>query len=322
MTTTFKKNENGMYEVPVYRLGLQEFPLMPMETLDLPITINDFSKFKQDYCSWLRANFGDGILSQVLDTHKQSEIFTWEYIPYDGGVRAYPLFHGIVYDTTRVHPVKEYKGDGWTRTVNKECICVIKNANYEFITGKIFRECLELKYPWMKNFKLSEYALHAYHGKTYDEELVFLYVPKEEREGKGDCIYCPVGSLINGDIETIKETHTDYFNDYYKWPKGWGNGVTEEDVNRWRQEALGLLESPTFKKFCEYYQTEGDIQEEKMVEYKVVIPVTGYYTVIVKLPNGSLTEDIVEKANEQFTEADFGELENIEVKEDDIEIHA
>ena len=317
--TTFKKNENGMYEVPVYGHGIQEFPLMPLETLDLSISITSFSKFNKDLCDWLRLNFGDGILSQALDTHKQSEIFTWKYIPYNRGVRAYPKFHGIVYNTTKVHPIKEYKSNGWERSVDKECICVMKNTDYEFITGEIFRECLELKYPWMKNFKLSEYTLHAYYEKTYDEELVFLYIPKEEREGKTDCIYCHTRDLIDGDIEAIKKAHTDYFSNYYKWPGGWGNGVTEEDVNGWRKGALSLLESPTFKKFCECYQT-SDIQEEKMVEYEIVIPVTGYYKTTVKLPKNSSVEDIKEKVNEQFTNTDFGVLENIEVKEDDIEI--
>ena len=319
MATTFKKNENGMYEVPMYNGEVREVPLMPLETLDLSISLTSFSKFKKDFCDWLRLNFGDAIVSEALDNHKQREIFTWQYIPYDRGVSAYSNFHGLMYDTTRIYPIKEYKGDGWERSVDKVCICVMKNTDHEFITGKVFKECLELRYPWMKNFKLSEYALHAYHGKTYDEELVFLYIPKEEREGKGDCVYCPVGSLINGDIETIKKTHTDYFNDYYKWPKGWGNGVTEEDVNEWRQGALNLLESPTFKKFYECYQT-GSIQEEKMVEYEVVIPVTGYYKTTVKLPDGSLTEDIEKEALKQYTNANFGELENIEIKEDDIEI--
>lgn len=305
----FTPDEDGRYSFEVKEGEVITLPLWNLDQLDPSPSITDLGKVNKKFCDYLRLNFGDEILSTALNDFKRRDMMTWEYIPYENGFyfalsKAIALYHPYLVS----HPIREYKGDGWERSVNKLCISIICSTQYDFWSGKLLKKCLDLKYPWLEKFKISKYSVHSY--QDLDEHLVFLPIPDTEGK-KSRSVYIPLKALIEADVEAIKKCHTDYFTDYYKWPGGWGKGVTKEDVLGWRQHELDSLETDTFKEFCQYL-TETHEPEVKEKNFWVSVTIQGRFTVKVTLPENSSLKEIREAALERVDEADFGELEDIE----------
>ena len=305
----FTPDEDGRYSFEVKEGEVITLPLWDLGQLDLSPSITDLGKVDKKLCDYLRLNFGDGILSTALNGFKRRDMMTWEYIPYENGFyfalsKAIALYLPYLVS----HPIRETKGDGWERTVDKLCVGIICNTRYDFWSGKLLKKCLDLKYPWLEKFKISEYSVHSY--QDLDEHLVFLPIPDTEGKKKRS-VYIPLKALIEADVEAIKKCHIDYFTDYYKWPGGWGKGVTKEDVLGWRQHELDSLETDTFKEFCQYL-TETHEPEVKEKNFWVSVTIQGRFTVKVTLPENSSLKEIREAALERVDEADFGELEDIE----------
>lgn len=305
----FPVDEDGRYSFKVKEGEVITLPLWNLDQLDLSPSITDLGKVDKKFCDYLRLNFGDEILLIALNNFKRGDMMTWEYIPYENGFyfalsKAIALYHPYLVS----HPIREYKGDGWERSVNKLCISIICSTQYDFWSGKLLKKCLDLKYPWLEKFKISKYSVHSY--QDLDEHLVFLPIPDTEGK-KSRSVYIPLKALIEADVEAIKKCHTDYFTDYYKWPGGWGKGVTKEDVLGWRQHELDSLETDTFKEFCQYL-TETHEPEVKEKNFWVSVTIQGRFTVKVTLPENSSLKEIREAALERVDEADFGELEDIE----------
>ena len=305
----FTPDDDGRYSFEVKEGEVITLPLWDLNQLDLTPSITDLGKVDKKLCDYLRLNFGDEILSTALNGFKRGDMMTWEYIPYENGF-YFALNKAIALRLPYLisHPIRETKGDGWERTVDKLCVGIICNTQYDFWSGKLLKKCLDLKYPWLEKFKISEYSVHSY--QDLDEHLIFLPIPDSEGK-KGRSVYIPLKALIEADVEAIKKCHTDYFTDYYKWPGGWGKGVTKEDVLGWRQHELDSLETDTFKEFCQYL-TETHEPEVKEKNFWVSVTIQGRFTVKVTLPENSSLKEIREAALERVDEADFGELEDVE----------
>ena len=305
----FTPDEDGRYSFEVKEGEVITLPLWNLDQLDLSPSITDLGKVDKKFCDYLRLNFGDGILSTALNDFKRGDMMTWEYIPYENGF-YFALNKAIALRLPYLvsHPIRETKGDGWERSVDKLCVGIICSKQYDFWSGKLLKKCLDLKYPWLEKFKISEYSIHSY--QDMDKHLIYLSIPDTE-EKKPRSVYIPLKALIERDVEAIKKCHTDYFTDYYKWPGGWGKGVTKEDVIGWRQHELDSLETDTFKEFCQYL-TETHEPEVKEKNFWVSVTIQGRFTVKVTLPENSSLKEIREAALERVDEADFGELEDIE----------
>lgn len=305
----FTPDEDGRYSFEVKEGEVITLSLWNLDQLDLSPSITDLGKVDKKFCDYLRLNFGDEILSTALNYFKRRDMMIWEYIPYENGFyfalsKAVALYHPYLVS----HPIREFKGDGWERSVNKLCISIICSTQYDFWSGKLLKKCLDLKYPWLEKFKISEYSAHSY--QDLDEHLVFLPIP--DTEGKKErSVYIPLKALIEADVEAIKKYHADYFTNYYKWPGGWGKDVTKEDVLGWRQHELDSLNSDTFKEFCQYL-TGTHEPEVKEKNFWVSVTIQGRFTVKVTLPENSSLKEIREAALERVDEADFGELEDVE----------
>ena len=305
----FTPDEDGRYSFEVKEDKVITLPLWNLDQLDLSPSITDLGKVDKKFCDYLRLNFGDGILSTALNDFKRGDMMTWEYIPYENGF-YFALNKAIALRLPYLvsHPIRETKGDGWERTVDKLCVGIICNTRYDFWSGKLLKKCLDLKYPWLSKFGISDYSVYSY--QDMDEHLVYLPIPDTEGK-KSTSIYIPLKALIEADVEAIEKCHTDYFTDYYKWPGGWGKGVTKEDVLGWRQHELDSLNSDTFKEFCQYL-TGPQEPEVKEKNFWVSVTIQGRFTVKVTLPENSSLKEIREAALERVDEADFGELEDIE----------
>lgn len=308
----FSADEDGRYSFKFKDDEVITLPLWDLDQLDVSPSITDLAKVDKKFCDYLRLNFGDGILSTALNDFRRGDMMTWKYIPFETGFyhaihRAIALYRPYLVS----HPIREYKGDGWERTVNKLCVGIICSSPYDLWSGKLLKKCIELKYPWLSKFNVSEYSVHSY--QDLDKHLIFLPIPDTEGK-KSRSVYIPLKALIEADVEAIKKCHIDYFTDYYKWPGGWGKGVTKEDVLGWRQHELDALESDTFKEFCEYL-TGTHEPEVKMKKFWVTMVVKGYFTAEVSLPENSTVQELREAALSAYGGANFGELDDIELSD-------
>lgn len=308
----FTPDEDGRYSFKVRKEEVVTLPLWNLDQLDLTPSITDLGKVDKKFCDYLRLNFGDRILSTALNYFKRRDMMTWEYIPYENGFyfainKAIALYLPYLVS----HPIRETKGDGWERTVNKLCVGIICNTQYDFWSGKLLKKCFDLKYPWLEKFKISEYSVHFY--QDLDKHLVFLPIP--DTEGKKErSVYIPLKALIEADVEAIRKYHTDYFTDYYEWPGGWGKGITKEDVLGWRQRELDSLESDTFKEFCQYL-TGTHEPEVKMKKFWVTLAVEGRFTAEVTVPENYTVQELREAALADYEGANFGDLEAIKLSD-------
>lgn len=308
----FTPDKDGRYSFEAKEGEVITLPLWNLDQLDLSPSITDLGKVNKKFCDYLRLNFGDEILSAALNDFRRKDMMTWEYIPFETGFH-YALSKAIALYLPYLvsHPIKEYRGDGWERTKNKLCIGIICNSPYDLWSGKLLKKCLELKYPWLEKFNISEFSVEA--CRDLDNHLIYL--PILNSEGKKDrSVYIPLKALIEGDVEAIKKCHTDYFTDYYKWPGGWGKGVTEENVLGWRQRELDSLETDTFKEFCRYL-TETHEPEVKMKKFWVTMAVEGRFTAEVAVPEGCTVQELRKAALAVYEDADFGELEDTELSD-------
>lgn len=308
----FPADEDGRYSFSFRDNEPITLPLWDLDQLDLTPSIADLGKVDKKLCDYLRLNFGDEILSTALNDFKRGDMMTWEYIPYETGFH-FAISKAIALRLSYLvsHPIKEHKGDGWERTVNKLCVGIICRSPYDLWSGKLLKKCLELKYPWLSKFGISDYSVHSY--QDMGDHLVFLSIPDTEGK-KPRSVYIPLKALIEADVEAIKKCHTDYFTDYYKWPGGWGESVTKEDVLGWRQHELDSLETDTFKDFCQYL-TGTQESEVKMKKFWVTMAVEGRFTAEITLPEGCTEQEIKDAAQEAYEEANFGELEDIELSD-------
>ena len=306
----FTPDEDGRYSFKVKEDKVITLPLWNLDQLDLSPSITDLGKVDKKFCDYLRLNFGDGILSTALNDFKRGDMMTWEYIPYENGF-YFALNKAIALRLPYLvsHPIRETKGDGWERSVDKLCVGIICSKQYDFWSGKLLKKCLDLKYPWLEKFKISEYSIHSY--QDMDKHLIYLSIPDTE-EKKPRSVYIPLKALIERDVEAIKKCHTDYFTDYYKWPGGWGKGVTKEDVLGWRQHELDSLNSDTFKEFCQYL-TGTHEPEVKMKKFWVTLAVEGFFITDAALTEIYTIQELREAALEDYESANFGDLEDIKL---------
>ena len=309
----FIPNEEGKYEFTNSKNEKIVLPLWGLDILDLSPSITDLGKYDKSICDHFRLNFGDEILAEALNSIKKRDLFTWRYFPYESFFN-YAISQAVAlylpYLVT--HPIKEFKGDGWERSVDKLCIAVFIKGEYDFWTGKLLKKCLELKYPWLESFKISEYSIG---WGNFDSHLIYLNI-FDKKETKNRSVYIPLKAFIDRDVEAIKKYHTEYFTEYYSWPRGWGKGTTEKDVLGWRKDNLNLLESDTFKEFCDYLTNKKEIEKTNKKQFVVTLHVSGTYKVVVECDENCSLNDLKVAAVDAFEDADdLGELEDADIED-------
>lgn len=281
MATTYKMNENGTYNIPC--LGeIFEKEMISVSDFDKTLTPYILNKFAPDFCGFLCKYFKIKTIETVISEFQYRDILTWEYIPVETGVLKAFLKRSdtaITYDHPSVHPITEYN-KGWERKVDKMCLAITCKNKYDHYSGKMFKRCLEVENPWMKNFILSEFSLRNY--QRYENELIFLTIPEIDAKGTTS-VYIPISALLTHDVSAIIKKHTDYFNKYYSWSLSkWGKGVTKEDVEGWRKDALSVLESNTFKSFAKYLKEGGKVDESEIKNPIQVVKVKYVATVVLE----------------------------------------
>lgn len=309
----FIPNEEGKYEFTNRANEKIVLPLWNIKTLNLTPSVTDLGKVNKPFCNYLRLNFGDRILAEALNHLRRGDLFDWEYYPYESAFnlaisQAVALY--LPYLTT--HPIKEFKGDGWERYVDKLCIAVFVKRKHNIWTGILLKKCLELKYPWLDKFKISNYSID--YG-DFDKHLVYLKVFDKKRE-KDKNVYIPLKAFIEGDVEAIKKYHTKYFTKYYSWSGGWGKDITKKDVLGWRKDNLDLLESDTFKEFCDCLTNKKEVEKTNKKQFVVTLHVSGTYKVVVECDEECGLEDLKEASIKAFEDADdLGELEDADIED-------
>ena len=281
MATTYKKNENGTYNVPC--MGeIFEKEMISVSDFNKTLTPYILNKFIPDFYGFLCKYFKKETIETVINEFRYGDILSWDYIPVETGILKATLNRNdtaITYDHPSIHPITEYN-KGWERKVDKMCLAITYKNKYDFYSGKMFKRCLEIENPWMKNFILSEFSLSNY--QRYENELVFLTIPEIDVKGTKS-VYIPISALLTHDVSAIVKKHTDYFNEYYNWNSGsWGKGVTKEDVEGWRNDALSLLKSNTFKSFAKFLEKGGKINESEIKNPIQVVKVKYVATVVLE----------------------------------------
>ena len=136
-----------------------------------------------------------------------------------------------------------YKGKEWKSYETKLAYKFYVSQKYKFYMVDIIKEAIYLAYPWMKEFEFDCYS-YEYNTKNYEFYLTC---------DNGKSMYVPMSTLTEHNPKIAEERTVTYYNEYYRWPGGWGKSVTEADVMKWRKEnTTDLIESETWKKFCDY----------------------------------------------------------------------
>ena len=243
MTETNTMDEiNAMNEITINTIN--------MNTLDNPLNLLVLEFYEPEFAKFLRKHFSKEIIEEVISNHKIGEAVTWEYIPivqskyyFDKG---YPCETRQYSHDFRVF--MDYKGKTWESYETKMAYKFYVSQKYKLYMKDIIKEAIYLAYPWMKEFRFVCYS-YEYNRENYEFYLTC---------DNGKPMYVPMSTLTEHNPKIAEERTVTYYNEYYRWPGGWGKDVTESDVMKWRKEnTVDLIESKTWKKFCDYLTKES-----------------------------------------------------------------
>lgn len=216
--------------------------------LNQPMTVQFASWWVRNWDLYLKY-FSMETLEKCLSKMEVSEFLTLEWVP--------ATFWDLKYSANR--------HDIFSRVSNKDNGYVQKNGvlvhdikygynvytkdKYDFGGKKLFRKCLLEEYKFLKHHDFASYHLDSY------PEIYVHTAFKMTDEGRAvgiNSVYVPMDALLYGDSSIIVKRQTEYFSDYYNWKKGhWGTGITKEQVDSWRDEHIGFLDSVIGKNLLE-----------------------------------------------------------------------
>lgn len=216
-----------------------------MNTLDNPLNLLVFEFYEPEFTSFLHHHFSKEIIEEIISKHRIGDVVTWKYVPVDQS--SYCFKKGYPCETKQYsHDFKvfmDYKGKTWESYETKLVYKFYVPQKYKLYMEDIIKEAIYLVYPWMKEFKFECYS-PEYRMENYEFYLTC---------DNGKSMYVPMFTLTKHNPKIAEERTVTYYNDYYRWHGGWGKDVTEADVMKWRKEnTVDLVESKTWKKFCEY----------------------------------------------------------------------
>ena len=235
--TTMNTTMNTMDEITINTIN--------MNTLFNPLNLLVLEFYEPEFAKFLRKHFNKEIIEEVISNHKIGEAVTFEYVPVDRS--SYYFKQGYPCEPKQYsHDFKifmDYKGKTWESYETKIAYKFYVSQKYKLYMADIIKEAIYLTYPWMKEFKFECYS-PEYRMKNYDFYL---------KCDNGKSMYVPMSTLTEHNPKIAEERTVKYFNEYYRWPREWGKDVTEDDVTKWRKEnTTDLIESKTWKKFCNY----------------------------------------------------------------------
>ena len=226
-----------------------------MNTLNNPLNLLVLEFYEPGFINFLHQHFTKEAIEEVISKHKIGETVTWEYVPVDRS--SYHFKKGYPCEPERYsHDFKifmEYKGKVWESYETKLAYKFYVPTKYKSYMADIIKELIYLVYPWMKEFRFKCYSPN-YNRGNYEFYLTC---------DNGKSMYVPMSTMTEHNPKIAEERTVTYYTEYYRWPGGWGKDVTEDDVMRWRKEnTVDLVESKTWKKFCEYLTKENIIETE------------------------------------------------------------
>ena len=237
MNTTTNYEINPMDEISINTINL--------DTLFNPLNLLVLEFYEPDFIDFLYQHFTKEAIEEVISKHKIGEVVTGEYVPVNQS--SYCFKKGYPCEPKQYsHDFKvfmTYKGKEWESYETKLAYKFYVPVKYKTYMANIIKELIYLAYPWMKEFKFNCYSWQ-YSTKNYEFYLTC---------DNGKSMYVPMSTLTKHNPKIAEERTVTYYTEYYRWPGGWGKNITEKDVMKWRKEnTTDLIESKTWKKFCEY----------------------------------------------------------------------
>lgn len=195
--------------------------------------------------------FHISVLEEVSKTIKIDDMVTVKYVP----ISAASFYINNYFPLIKIKSDRTFLTDESSNTEKTFMGYTLKfvvPSIYQNFEPKFLRKCLELTIPWMKEFQWSIFKLER------TNSLIFLNVGIDEEHKDKDIsssIYIPVDALLKGDVDKIVKIHTKYFKEYFR--ENSFRNVPPEKVIYWRNYSLNLLNTDTFKKFCDYMKNGG-----------------------------------------------------------------
>lgn len=216
--------------------------------LDQPMTVQFASWWVSNWELYLKY-FSMETLEKCLSEMKVSKFLTLEWIPEESWSVEYAADrHAIFSMVANKDNGIVKKGGTWVHDIVPGYNFYIPDK-YDFGGEKLFQKCLIEEYKFLKH-----YSFESYHLNNFPEIYVHTSF-KMNDNGRAigtNSIYVPMDALLYGDSSIIVKRQTEYFSDYYNWKKGhWGKGITKEQVDGWKDENIGFLDSVIGKNLLE-----------------------------------------------------------------------
>lgn len=216
-----------------------------MDTLNNPLNMLVLEFYEPEFTKFLKENFPEENINKVISNFRIGDVVTWEYVPVDNASyyykKGYPCESNQYYHEFPVY--MSYKGKIWESHETKKAYKFYVPQKYKSYMSKMIKDLIYESYPWMK-----EFIFNCYSPECCMENYEF-YLKCDNNKS----MYVPISTLIEHNPKIAEERTVSYYNEYYRWPGGWGKDVTEENVMKWRKEnTTDLVESEIWKKFCNY----------------------------------------------------------------------
>lgn len=226
-----------------------------MNTLDEPLNMLILEFYEPEFAEFLKKNFSEENISKVISSFRIRDAVIWEYVPVDNASyyykKGYPCEPKQYSHDFSVY--MDYKGKTWESTETKMAYKFYVPQKYKLYMSKVIKNLIYESYPWMKKFSFDCYS-PEFNMKNYEFYL---------KCDNGRFMYVPMSTMTEHNPKIAEERTVSYYNDYYRWPGGWGMGTTKKEVMKWRKEnTTDLIESKTWKKFCIYLDKKNFIDAE------------------------------------------------------------
>lgn len=181
----------------------------------------EFVRFFYYGYSYLAQFFSDEEILTACKHHAaKSDLATEETIR---GIRTEDTNYYKVIRTVRSAEFEESSRNGWTRRVRDEgTVILVSNQYQSLVSGKIARELLTTRLPYLTNFKVSVYAVDEHN------DWIFIKNPAACDNRSSVSLYVSAKDLLTKNTEHLLDVHRKYWHNY-------GNGTDDADVEKFLQ---------------------------------------------------------------------------------------
>lgn len=231
----------------VFENGLNSvIPCFPWNyTTAFSVSYELFLRFGGNIAQMYVEEFGEDIVKEAVQTLTWDNFTSWE----DVEEKALPYYlltlHGILIDNKKRDVIVTRHKGAWSMEEKvKGYRVLIRNKYNSCWENNFLKYCMISKYPYLSLFNINYYEWRGVNDTEF-----YINVKKPEKGKLTGCnLYCPYKALKNNDYSIIVDRQTKYFTEYYRWPGGWGKGVTKEQVLNWRKENIDLIHSEVGQK--------------------------------------------------------------------------